>query len=153
MKCQFIISNYYTIIKLTKFNTDLQHSHFWFQNKSIIKLCAISNHTNLHAIFDCLEHKPAKCILPASDKRAYWLFVSYTLLSWASGIYLPGLCSKQSNMLLSIWNCIILVNDISMYHTNHVTIKLYAFTNEIQLFIWRHYQSQYFWCITYPSTG
>ena len=43
-----------------------------------------------HVDFNCLEHKPAKYMLPASEKRALtdidYLSV-YTLLSWVSGMY------------------------------------------------------------------
>ena len=45
-----------------------------------------------------LGRRGSKCMVPASDKRAwmtYWLFVSYILLSWASGMCLAGLISKQ----------------------------------------------------------
>ena len=45
---------------------------------------------SIRVIIDCLEHIDAKCMLPASDKRklTYWLFFSYTLLSWVNCMYL-----------------------------------------------------------------
>ena len=37
-----------------------------------------------------------KCLMYGSLQLPYWLFVSYTLLSWVSCMYLTCLCSKQS---------------------------------------------------------
>ena len=69
---------------------------------------------------DYLEHKHVKYMLPASDKRAlltYWRFVSYTLLSWASGMHLTDLCSKQSRMMFAFLTTMAIWDVISFKHS------------------------------------
>ena len=62
-------------------------------------------------------------LLPAIDKKAqltYWLFFSYTLLSWVSGMYSTSLCSKQSSLKRFVRDLTLLLHTMLELHFNGV---------------------------------